>query len=111
MSDSMSRFDDWLLQRIVGLAIMSDMDSNVKVPVYSRGEKIRKAREDMGWTQSDLAKRLKKSREAVAGWEKNKHKPSAFELDAIAELTGYGIDFFSVTRTDNDGYLTFDHAA
>ena len=71
---------------------MSDMTQ--KTAVYSLGERIRKAREDMGWLQSDLADGVKKSRATIASWENNTHKPSALELDVIAELTGYPIEFF-----------------
>lgn len=73
--------------------------SNEKTAVYTLGENIRKAREDMGWKQSDLAVRVKKSRAAVATWESNKHRPSELELDKIAEVTGYPIEFF----LDSDG--------
>jgi transcriptional regulator with XRE-family HTH domain len=72
---------------------MSNM-SEQRTAVYSLGERIRKAREDMGWKQSDLADGVKKSRAAVAGWENNNHRPSALELDRISELTGYPIEFF-----------------
>jgi len=72
---------------------MSDMD-NVRTPTYTLGENIRKAREDMGWKQSDLAVRVKVSRAAIAGWENNSHRPSALAIDKIAELTGYPVGFF-----------------
>lgn len=88
---------------------MSDM-STQKTPTYSLGERIRKAREDMGWYQSDLADGVKKSRETISNWESNKHRPSALELDFIAELTGYPVEFFTVTEGDDgeENYLVMD---
>lgn len=73
---------------------MSDMSTH-KVAEFSLGERIRKAREDMGWQQADLADGVKKSRATIAGWESNKHRPSRLELDFIAELTHYPIEFFT----------------
>lgn len=68
-----------------------------RTAVYTLGERIRKAREDMGWDQIDLAVHVKKGRSTVANWETNKHKPSALELDKIAEVTGYPVEFFTDT--------------
>lgn len=81
------------LHNYVKPCIVLDMSSQ-KIAVYTLGENIRKAREDMGWKQSDLAVHVKKSRAAIAGWESNKHRPSALELDRIAEVTNYPIEFF-----------------
>lgn len=88
---------------------MSDM-STQKVARFTLGERIRKAREDMGWQQADLADGVKKSRPTIAGWENNKHKPSALELDFIAELTGYPVEFFTITDSDDgsEDYLFTD---
>lgn len=92
---------------------MSDMSTH-KEAVYSLGERIRKAREDMDWHQEDLADGVKKSRATIAGWENNKHKPSRLEIDFIAELTGYPVAFFleapTITKSEDDGedYLFTD---
>lgn len=88
---------------------MSDM-SNHKTAVFSLGERIRKAREDMDWQQADLADGVKKSRATIAGWENNKHRPSKLELDFIAELTGYPVEFFTITDSDegSEKYLVTD---
>jgi|GEM_PF-6513318 len=79
---------------------MSDM-SNVKTPIYTFGENIRKAREDMGWKQSDLAIRVKSSRAAVASWESNTNRPHPLVLDKIVELTGYPLEFFLGSDDDD----------
>lgn len=80
---------------------MSDM-SNVRTPIYTFGENIRKAREDMGWKQSDLAVRVKSSRAAVASWEGNTNRPHPLVLDKIVELTGYPLEFFIGSDNDDD---------
>ena len=56
---------------------------------------IRKAREDKGWFQGDLAERLHCERSTVAGWENNTHKPNHATLQMIADLTGYPIETFA----------------
>lgn len=56
--------------------------------VWSIGERIRKAREDIGWLQKDLADELHVDRSTIAGWENNIHPPSFLATRAIAELTG-----------------------
>lgn len=98
MSDLLSsvKSDKCHLLSSDGTLIMSDMRTT-KTPTYTLGENIRKAREDMGWKQSDLAVRVKTSRAAIAGWENNTHRPSALALDKIAELTGYPVEFFDPT--------------
>lgn len=90
---------------------MSDMSNHKKIAVFSMGERIRKAREDKGWHQEDLADGVKKSRATIAGWENNKHKPSRLEIDIIAELTGYDVEFFTITDSDggSEKYLVTDH--
>lgn len=86
---------------------MSDM-STQKVARFSLGERIRKAREDMDWLQADLADGVKKSRETISNWESNKHKPSKLELDFIAELTGYPLEFFTESDDESGKYLITD---
>lgn len=56
--------------------------------VWTIGERIRKAREDRGWTQGDLAGELHVDRSTVAGWERNSHRPSYIAMRAIADITG-----------------------
>jgi len=46
------------------------------------GEKIRQLRRRMGWSQSDLARRLSCESGAVEAWEKNSAEPS----DNVSQL-------------------------
>lgn len=56
--------------------------------IWSVGERIRKAREDHGWKQTDLAGELRVSRTTIGGWENNEHPASHLALRAISDLTG-----------------------
>jgi transcriptional regulator with XRE-family HTH domain len=57
------------------------------VIVWTVGERIRKAREDMGWKQSDLAAELRVDRSTIAGWENNSHTPSYIAIKAVSDVT------------------------
>lgn len=46
---------------------------------------IREAREERGWNQSELARRLNKTQTAVSYWENGKRQPSLDDLIEIAE--------------------------
>lgn len=56
--------------------------------IWTIGERIRKAREDRGWTQADLAGELQVDRSTIAGWENNSHRPTFIAFRAIADVTG-----------------------
>lgn len=86
-------FDIFLLLKSDNGSTMSDMSR--KTVTFTLGERIRKAREDKGWQQADLADGVKKSRATIAAWEGDKHRPSKLELDFIADLTDYPIEFFT----------------
>ena len=57
----------------------------VKTPIWTRGDRIRKAREFAGLKQADLAALLHVGRSTIAGWENDLHRPSYTDLAAIAE--------------------------
>lgn len=78
---------------------MSDM-AETRTPVWTLGELIRKAREDMGWKQSDLAMRLRVGRATIASWENNVNRPNFASLRLLADLTDYPVHFF--TGGDDD---------
>lgn len=56
-------------------------------PTWTVGERIRKAREDQGWHQSDLAVKLHVSRATIAAWEGNINRPNWVTFKTLAELT------------------------
>ncbi len=53
---------------------------------------IRTYREQMKWTQKELAQRLGVERSAVAKWESGKSQPQAARLVALAEIFGCSVD-------------------
>lgn len=69
------------------------MATTPTLPVWTLGDRIRKAREHAGLKQSDLAPHVYKSRTTIAGWENGQHAPSPLELRAIATATGVPVDW------------------
>jgi transcriptional regulator with XRE-family HTH domain len=66
---------------------MSDMSTTVEVTLSVR-ERLRKAREDAGMDQGELAALIGVSRTAVGNWEQARRQPSNKQAKAIAEATG-----------------------
>lgn len=71
---------------------MSDMKHApdlTDLPIWTLGDRLRKSREWAGIKQQEeMARRLSKSRAAIAGWETDKHRPDALALRAWAYETG-----------------------
>lgn len=68
------------------------------------GGRIRRAREDAGMTQADLAFALrafpgltKLGPSRVSDWERDKYAITFIAVNAIAQVTGKPLDFFSAT--------------
>jgi transcriptional regulator with XRE-family HTH domain len=59
------------------------------------GEKIRKAREDKGWTQKQLADAIYKSQGNISDYERGKLQVNAVDLMGIAHVLEKPITFFS----------------
>lgn len=59
-----------------------------RVPVFTVGERIRKARTDAGMTAAELADALGVARETVARWETSARPPRADRLAAIEDVCG-----------------------
>lgn len=57
------------------------------------GERLRKLRDDLHWTQDDLAQRLDVSVQQINRWENNKHKTDSQTVGAIAEKLGCSTDY------------------
>ncbi|WP_077303087.1 helix-turn-helix domain-containing protein [Virgibacillus pantothenticus] len=56
------------------------------------GDKLKKCREERGWSQEKLANELHVSRQAVYKWEANKGYPDIQNLIRISDLFGITID-------------------
>lgn len=69
---------------------MSDMATQTasNIPQWSLGDRLRKAREDAGIKQDEMARRLAKSRGAVSGWESDLHRPDVLAIRAWAHESG-----------------------
>jgi ribosome-binding protein aMBF1 (putative translation factor) len=55
------------------------------------GKKIRKLRQDRGWTQFELAKRSCLPQSHICRLEKGKHSPSFLTIDRLAEALGVAV--------------------
>ena len=66
-----------------------------RVPVFSLGERIRKAREDQALSQQGLADLLGLDRKTVSGWESDKHMPRLRDLLALSAVTDVSAEWLS----------------
>lgn len=60
------------------------------------GNRIREARKAAGLTQDDLARLTGVRVGAINNWEREKHRPLADNLFAIASATGKPLEFFFI---------------
>lgn len=69
------------------------------------GKMIVSLRNERGWTQTDLAKRLKCSKQAVWMYEKNQRQPSYEMLEAMADVFNVPIGFL-ISEEDRSKAMT-----
>lgn len=62
------------------------------------GARIREAREDLGWTQDQLADAVGVSRSAVAQWETGRAGQVTTNLTRVAATLGVGVEFLMYGR-------------
>jgi transcriptional regulator with XRE-family HTH domain len=60
--------------------------SDIRTPVWTLGERLRKCREDAHLTQSAMAIRLGYSRQAIASWESDRTAPRLVVLREWASV-------------------------
>lgn len=66
--------------------------------------KVREMREERGWSQGELAKRLKVSRQMVISIEKERYNPSLDLVFTLADLFERRIeDIFTPNRMNEEG--------
>lgn len=66
--------------------------------------KIKEMREERGWSQGELAKRLNVSRQTVISIEKERYNPSLDLAFSLADLFERRIeDIFTPNRTNEEG--------
>lgn len=68
------------------------MPSNSPPPV-SFGERLREACDQVGLSQEDVAKEMKRSRQTVSAWQRDKHRPTFGELAHLCMLLGASADW------------------
>ena len=59
------------------------------------GERIRKAREEKGWTKTKLAKLSGLARSSIRDYEADKSDPQLFSACCIADALGISLDWLS----------------
>lgn len=57
------------------------------------GEKILNMRKARGWSQEELAERVRVTRQAVSRWESGSAKPDADKIVALCDLFGVSADY------------------
>jgi len=60
--------------------------------------RIRQARERLGWSQADLARRMHVAQPTVSGWEAGKKSPRVRILARLAALLGVSFEWLSTGR-------------
>ena len=56
-------------------------------------EKLTVLRKESGYTQLDLAEKVRVSRQAISKWETGRALPSAEKLKYLSELFGVSVDY------------------
>lgn len=82
---------------------MSTQPERTRVPVFSVGDRLRKARETAGLSQQELADAVGIARASVVNYEKAHTAPRVIVLRAWALATGVPLDWLRdgpVPRTD-----------
>lgn len=64
-------------------------------------------RESMGWSQSELASRLKVSPAAVGNWEQGSRRPKKEQEEAIADLFNVSLD--NLRGIDTEKRYVYDY--
>ena len=73
--------------------------------VESLGKQIKKARQDSGYTQSQLASKIGCSVNTVSRWEQDKYSPSAKDLTKLAHLLDVEFVMDEVAKHEEESSL------
>lgn len=66
-----------------------------RVPTFSLGERIRKAREDQGLSQQEFADALGIHRRTLVGWEKGHHQPSYGDIMLVSSVADVSLEWLA----------------
>ena len=61
---------------------------------------IRQLREERGWTQLELANRLKVTPATVYNWERGRYEPRASQIRQIAQIFGVSMDVITLVEAE-----------
>jgi transcriptional regulator with XRE-family HTH domain len=64
------------------------------------GRRIAKTRKRRGWSQAELARRLKVSRERLSKWERGQNAPSLEDLATLSEVLEVPLEGLGLGRTE-----------
>ena len=59
------------------------------------GERIKRLRQDRGWTQTQLSKKINVHQKQISGYERSVHAPSIELLIKVAELFNVSLDYIA----------------
>lgn len=80
---------------MVRLAHMAHELDTPRVPTFSLGERIRKAREDLGLSQLRFATALGIDRKTVGNWEAGRNQPRYGDLMLISSVTDVSLEWLA----------------
>lgn len=80
---------------MVKLARMRQHADTPRIPVFSLGERIRKAREDLELSQFQFADLLDVDRKTVGNWEAGRNQPRYGDLMLIASVTDISLEWLA----------------
>ena len=66
-----------------------------RVPVFSLGERIRKAREDLGLSQQTFAEMLGVDRKTISNWEGERNRPRYGDLMLISSAADVSLEWLA----------------
>lgn len=69
--------------------------TQARIPVFTLGERIRKAREDLGLSQGELALRLGVDRKTVGNWESGRNQPRYRDLMLVASTADVSLEWLA----------------
>jgi transcriptional regulator with XRE-family HTH domain len=77
------------------------------IPTWTVGERLRKAREDAGYTQEQLAQEISVSKRQIIHYERNEKMPTRGDFVLWQFATQVPIEWLKTGHTDPDGNGTF----
>lgn len=69
--------------------------TQARVPVFTLGERIRKAREDLDYSQAELALQLGVDRKTVGNWEAGRNQPRYRDLMLLSSVANVSLEWLA----------------